>query len=171
MRWCQCERSWLRWAGLAARPEGLTPPRSRGTLHSMRRNRLFVPQQLLDVWLSEERVEVQGEVMITRPEAQRFQLLTAVLFKAEVTGTPDAHDLVGKVKDVEQLAVMGAEHYAESVILGDNAYECVEGFTGTPAEAESVPTGSSLADATMAALGEPASTGEMDLLARFLQSS
>lgn len=97
----------------------------------MRDNRLFVPQGVLDRWLSEGRVEVQGDVMVTRPEGHRFALSSGVLFKAEVTGTPDSQGLLGKVKDVEQLATMGAEHYAESVVLGDHAYEVVEGFTGT----------------------------------------
>lgn len=126
---------------------------------------------MLDVWLSDERVEVEGEVMVTRPEGQRFHLTTAVLFKEEVTGEPDAHGIIGKVKDLEQLAALGAEHYADSVILGDNAYQVVEGFAGAPIEPEvqeSMAVGSSLSAATRAALGERAGSGELDLLARFL---
>lgn len=135
------------------------------------RNRLFVPQAMLDLWLSEERVEVQGEVMVTQPEQQRFRLTTAVLFKEEVTGSPDAHALIGKVKDLEQLVVMGAEHYADSVIMGDNAYQCVEGFAGTPEiEDTTMVTGSSLTSAARAAIGERVGSGELDLLARFLQT-
>lgn len=135
----------------------------------MRENRLFLPQQLLDHWLSEARVEVEGEVMITKPEEQRFSLTTAVLFKAEVTGAPDAHDIVGKVKDLEQIAAIGGEHYADSVILGENAYQVVEGFAGTLIRDEDdMATGSSLAGAARAALGER-SSGEIDLLARFLK--
>lgn len=138
----------------------------------MRENRLFVPQQMLDHWLSEERVEVEGETMVVKPEGQRFTLTTAVLFKAEVTGSPDANALLGKVKDLEQLARIGAEHYADSVIFGDNAYQVVEGFAGTPirVEAEDVATGTSLAGAARAALGERSGSGEIDLLARFLKS-
>lgn len=138
----------------------------------MRENRLFVPQQMLDRWLSEGRVDVEGETMITKPEGQRFLLTTAVLFKAEVTGAPDAHALVGKVKDLEQLARIGAEHYADSVILGDNAYQVVEGFAGTLVrdEEEGIAVGNSLAGAAQAALGERSGSGEIDLLARFLKS-
>jgi hypothetical protein len=137
----------------------------------MRDNRLFVPQHLMDQWLSEERVAVEGEVMVTQPEGQRFTLTTAVLFKDEVTGSPDAHDLLGKVKDLEQLATLGAEHYADSVILGDNAYQVVEGFAGTLIRDpdDDIATGTSLAGAARAALGERGS-GEIDLLARFLKS-
>ena len=136
----------------------------------MRANRLFVPQAMLDLWLSEERVEVEGEVMITRPEGQRLELTTAVLFQEEVTGSPDAHDLLGKVKDLEQLAEIGAEHYADSVLLGDNAYQVVEGFAGTPLAADDAVIGDSLSAAARALTGERAGSGEIDLLARFLQS-
>jgi hypothetical protein len=136
----------------------------------MRENRLFVPQQMLDLWLSEERVDVEGEVMITKPEGQRFTLTTAVLFKAEVTGAEDEHELVGRVKDLGQLTELGAEHYADSVILKDNAYQVVEGFAGSPIIEDQVATGHSLATAARAALGERAGSGEIDLLARFLKS-
>lgn len=139
----------------------------------MPRNRLFVPQVMLDVWLTEERIEVEGDVMVTQPEGHRFVLTTAVLFKTEVTGTPDPHGLIGKVKDVEQLVAIGAEHYADSVILGESAYQVVEGFAGKPIDpviGEPMVTGSSLNSAARAALGERAGSGELDLLARFLQN-
>ena len=137
-------------------------------------NRLFVPQLQLDVWLSEERVEVEGETMITRPEGQRFALTTAVLFKEEVTGEPDAFGLLGRVKDLEQLAEIGAEHYADSVIVGDNAYQVLEGFAGAPLSraepADDMTTGHSLSSAAARATGEQGGSGEIDLLARFLQN-
>jgi hypothetical protein len=137
----------------------------------MGKNRLFVPQALLDTWLSEDRVAVDGEEMVTRPEGQRFRLATAVLFKEEVSGTPDAHELLGKVKDVEQLGALGAEHYADSVVFGDNAYQVVEGFAGTPLEdASDMTTGDSLSSAARALTGERLGSGEIDLLARFLKS-
>lgn len=124
---------------------------------------------MLDAWMSDDRVDVEGEEMITRPEGQRFALTTAVYVKEEVSGAPDAHALVGKVKDLEQLIELGAEHYADSILLDDNAYMCTEGFAGTPIE-EEVLTGSSLGAAAAAAVGERSSSGELDLLARFLQS-
>src|SRR5690606_24917241 len=107
-------------------------------------------------------------------EGHRFSLTTAVLFRSEVTGEADPHDLVGKVKDLEQLAAIGAEHYADSVIMGDNAYQVVEGFAGTPLEAgdvgDAMTTGHSLSAAAAAATGERTGSGEIDLLARFLKS-
>ncbi|CAG0976079.1 hypothetical protein ARNL5_02078 [Anaerolineae bacterium] len=137
----------------------------------MGKNRLFVPQALMDQWLGEGRVEVEGETLITRPEGQRFQLTTAVLFKSEVAGGGDPAQLLGRVKDLDQLAAIGAEHYADSVILGDSAYQVVEGFAGTPVEEEeSAITGHDLAAATLSAVGESSGSGEIDLLARFLKS-
>lgn len=139
----------------------------------MRQNRLFVPQLMLDQWLSEERVEVEGEILITRPEGQRFVLTTAVLFKEEVSGEADEHALVGKVKDLQQLSELGAEHYADSVIMGENAYQVIEGFAGSPIQdhtEDAQGVGDSMSAAARAALGERAGSGELDLLARFLQS-
>ncbi|MGE0788891.1 MAG: hypothetical protein AB7S26_24670 [Sandaracinaceae bacterium] len=136
-------------------------------------NRLFVPQQILDEWLSEERVEVDGEILVTRPEGQRFKLSTAVLFREEVSGEGDPHALVGRVKDIEQLTALGAEHCADSVIYGENAYQVVEGFVGAPL-AEDVEdahgVGDSMSSAAQAALGERNGSGELDALARFLKS-
>lgn len=134
-------------------------------------NRVFLPQEALDVWLTEERVEVEHETMTLKPEGQRFRLKTALRFMTEVAGGGDALELVGKVKDLGQVEELGGEHYADSVVLDDNAYEVVEGFVGEPLFDEAdMATGSSLASATRAAVGEESNTGEIDLLARFFLS-
>lgn len=136
-------------------------------------NRVFLPQETLDAWLSEDRIEVDGDVMTLRPEGQRFRLKTAVRFLEEVAGGGDEPALVGKVKDLDQLGELGGEHCADSVVLGDNAYQVVEGFVGEPMfQHQPTPTGSSLAAAAQAAVGESdRSSGEIDLLARFFLSS
>ena len=136
-------------------------------------HRVFLPQETLDIWLSEDRVEVEGDVMTLKPERQRFKLKTAVRFLEELAGGGDEADLVGKVKDLDQLTELGGEHQADSVILGDNAYQVVEGFVGEPIyEEEPAGTGMSLEEAAQAALGDSAerSSGEIDLLARFFLS-
>lgn len=136
-------------------------------------NRVFLPQEMLDSWLSEERVDVDGDVMTLRPEGQKFRLKTAVRFLEELADGGDEAALVGKVKDLEQLGELGGEHCADSVILGDNAYQVVEGFVGEPQfDEEPAGTGSSLASAAQAALGEEgAPSGEIDLIARFFLTS
>ncbi len=99
----------------------------------MRPNRLFIPQDALNAWLDEGRANIDGEVM-TVPEQNdaRYQLTTALRFVSEVAGGGDEHGLVGKVKDISQLEELGGEHCADSVVLGDNAYEVIEGFLGEP---------------------------------------
>ena len=138
----------------------------------MAANRVFLPQDALDRWLSEGRVEVEGETMTLRPEGQQFRLKTAVRFMSEVASGGDQQKLVGKVKDLEQLVGIGGEHCADSVILGDNAYQVVEGFVGEPIWDEQRLSGASLAEATRMAAGDdrPPSS-EIDLLARFFLTS
>ena len=140
-------------------------------------NRLFVSQSKLDQWLSEELVDVDGEVMTTKNDGNRFNLKTAVLFVEELTGAGDPSELVGKVKDLEQIAEVGGEYASGSVILGDFAYTVVDGFVGDPildavsADAGVPIAGDSLAAAMRSATGDPMREGELDLLARFFLAS
>jgi hypothetical protein len=135
-------------------------------------NRLFLSQSVLDRWLGDGSVEVDGEVMTTLPDRRGFSLKTAVLFRSELTGAGDAPDLIGRVKDLEQLAALGGDYSAGSVILGDLAYEVAEGFVGEPLpDRPGVPRRSpsgphDLAAAMQRATGERDPTSEVDLLAR-----
>ena len=133
----------------------------------MAANRVFFPQEALDAWLAEERVSLEGDLLTLLERGQRFKLGGAVRFLAEVADGGDAPGLVGKVKTVEQIAELGAEHAAGSVVLGDNAYEIAEGFVGLLLEnADAV--GSDLEGATRAAVGERGRRDSMDALSRFL---
>lgn len=139
----------------------------------MAANRLFVAQSTLDSWLEEGRVEVDGDVMTTRPEEHRFTLKTAIVFREELTGAGDPHSLVGKVKDLDEVVEIGGDYSAGSVILGDFAYDVVEGFVGAPvhegAEVEDAVRGDSLVDAMRSAAGDSGKRegeSEIMLLAR-----
>lgn len=94
--------------------------------------RLFISQQRLDAWISEERAVLKDEELHDRVADQRYRLCEGVRFVAEVSGAPDRHELVGKVKDLDQIAALQGEHMADSVVLGDNAYQVQTGFVGTP---------------------------------------
>lgn len=96
----------------------------------MSRARVFFSQEALEAWMAEGRAHVVGEVLFL--EGQPFQLESAVRFVSEVAGGGDEQDLVGRVKSLAQLGVLGGEHCAASVVLGDNAYEVVEGFLAEP---------------------------------------
>jgi hypothetical protein len=94
--------------------------------------RLFISQEVLDAWIAAGRAVIDGEELTDKSTGQKFRLVTGVRFLTEVAGQPDGPQLVGRVKDVDQLAQLKAEHMHDSVILGDNAYEVQQGFVGTP---------------------------------------
>jgi hypothetical protein len=98
----------------------------------MTANRVFFPQQALDDWLESGRVALVGDELTITPEGRRFLLTSAVRFTAEVAEGRDPNDLVGKVKDLDQVRALSGEHSANSVIIGDNAYDVIEGFLGEP---------------------------------------
>ena len=135
-------------------------------------NRVFFPQEALDAWLAEERVSLEDDLLTLLDRGQRFKIEGAVRIVAEVADGGDTPGLVGKVKTVPQLEALEAEHASGSLVLGDNAYEVVEGFVGLPLEsAEPLPTGSDLASATRAAVGDSNGRDSMEALSRFLLGS
>jgi hypothetical protein len=88
--------------------------------------RVFVPQEALEAWLSAGRVHMVGENLYV--EGHAFSLESAVRFINEVAGGGDETKLLGRVKTLEQITSLGGEHVSASVVLGDNAYEVIEGF-------------------------------------------
>lgn len=97
----------------------------------MKPNRVFFPQNSLDHWVGESRVELVGNELIIKAENRRYRVVEAVRVLSEVTGTPDPHEIVGKVKSVPFLSELGAEILGSSMVVGENAYEIVPGFMGT----------------------------------------
>ena len=96
--------------------------------------RLFVSQEQMAAWTNEGRVQLEDDVMNLPALGRSFRLDPAVYFQSMVDGA-DVRQMLGKVKSLQQLEVLGAEHYDGSVIFGETGYECVEGFLGTPVEA------------------------------------
>lgn len=92
--------------------------------------RMFIAQEALEKWLADGRAEVDAEVLHDKETGRRFQVIEAVRFLEELTGMPDQAKLVGKVKSIADLSVLGGEHMADSVILNDNAYRVQQGFVG-----------------------------------------
>src|SRR5881227_3479750 len=88
---------------------------------------LFVPQNVLDKWSDKGRVELKGHVLTLLREKKSFQLTSAVRFVKMEAGE-DVKGLLQKVKTLDALKQMGAEHYRESVILGESAYQVQQGF-------------------------------------------
>lgn len=96
------------------------------------KNRVFFPQVALDAWIAEDRVDLRNDELTIKSENRKYRIIEAVRIMAEVTGTPDENELVGKVKSHAFLSELGAEIVEGSVILGDNAYDAVPGFVGAP---------------------------------------
>jgi hypothetical protein len=92
--------------------------------------RLFISQERLDAWNEDNRIHVSGDTMTLVEDGRSFTISPAVRFLRVAGGDPDPHDLVGKVRGEEELAAVGAEHYMESVLLGDVAYDVQCGFLG-----------------------------------------
>ena len=88
---------------------------------------LFVPQSVLDKWSEQGRIAVEGNVLTILGENKDFSLTSAVRFMKMEAGDDNAR-LLQKVKTTDALKQMGAEHYMESVILGEVAYQVQQGF-------------------------------------------
>ena len=124
----------------------------------MGKNRVFFPQQVLDRWLAKGDAELAANELTLRAERKKYRLVEGVRVIAEVSGTPDPHDITGKVKTVAFLTELGAELLGESMLIGDNAYEIVPGWLGQPHSR----------DASMAEAKRPGSSSDEELLAKFL---
>jgi hypothetical protein len=96
------------------------------------KNRVFFPQAALDEWIAEDRIDLRNDELTIKSENRKYRIAEAVRIMAEVTGQPDANELVGKVKSHAFLSELGAEILEGSVIIGDNAYDAVPGFVGAP---------------------------------------
>jgi hypothetical protein len=95
-------------------------------------NLFFFPQAALDQWIVDERVDFKdGELTVLGP-GRRYRLSEAVHVLREVTGTPDGHDLIGRVKARGALDKLGAEIVETSMLLGDAAYDVEPGWVGAP---------------------------------------
>jgi len=95
-------------------------------------NRVFFPQLLVDQWGIEGKIDLSASELILLAEGRRYTIEETVRIVAEVTGANDEHQLVGKVKPRRALDEIGAEILENSMILGDNAYDIVPGWTATP---------------------------------------
>jgi hypothetical protein len=129
------------------------------------KNRVFFPQAALDDWIADDRVDLQHDELTMRSEGRKYRIIEAIRVLREVTGGPDANELLGKVKSRAFLNELGAEILEGSMILGDNAYDVVPGFVGAPIGSfadhrKSIPESSTV---------QGLSTDE-DLLATFLTS-
>lgn len=103
--------------------------------------KLFLPQKTLEEWSMSEKADLQdGKLVVKEGGASTHPATPAVHFVKLVSGD-DTNSLVGRVKTQAQIQALGAEHFADSVLLGETAYEVAEGYltevqSATPAKAD-----------------------------------
>ena len=95
-------------------------------------NRIFFPQAALDECIIDGHIELSGGELMIVSEKRTYRVAEAVRVVTEVTGAEDVNELIGKVKSVAFLQELGAELLETSMLIGDNAYDVVPGFTGFP---------------------------------------
>ena len=120
--------------------------------------KLFLPQTTLEDWATNDKADLQDGKLVVRESKTAHPVAPAVHFNKLVSGE-DREGLVGRVKTNEQLEALGAEHLADSCIVGETAYEVVEGYV-TEVQA-----------AAVQAKADPkkkSSSPEADLLAAFI---
>ena len=135
-------------------------------------NRFFWPQELLDQWMLDEKIVIDGERLSITEENRNYQVKQAVYFAADVGDGSDGHGLIGRVKEISVLEEeMGAEYYMDSVLIEDSAYQVVPGFIGEPMVEIDQEKGNGASDISGAIATQVENKDEEDdreLLARFL---
>ena len=94
--------------------------------------KLFISQAAIDSWVSTDKVDLQGELLKLRGGAGALRLRAASLFRRVAGDGDDRRRLIGKVKDEDALAALGAEAYMTSVLFDDTAYDVEAGFLAIP---------------------------------------
>ncbi|RKH19978.1 hypothetical protein D7Y13_13000 [Corallococcus praedator] len=90
--------------------------------------KLFLSQAQLEEWALADKADLrEGRLVVAAEGGTDWPLAPAVHVVQLVSGE-DTHQLVSKVKTEEQLGRLGAEQMADSILVGDSAYEVVPGY-------------------------------------------
>jgi|GEM_PF-954778 hypothetical protein len=94
--------------------------------------KIFIPQDLVDRWVTADKVELSGEIMTFGGSGLAVRMIPGYYFDHVAGGSDEGHKLLGRAKMKAVIAAMGAEVYMNSVILGETAYEVEAGFLAKP---------------------------------------
>lgn len=108
---------------------GFSPP-SGAAMNAPSARPLFIAQDKLMQWESEGKVRLDASVLTLVAEQRSYRLTEAVRFLRALGPEPVGQSLVGRVRTKDQLKALGAEHYMDSVLMGELAYEVQQGFVG-----------------------------------------
>ena len=90
---------------------------------------LFIAQAKLEEWVGAGKVTFEDNLLTVLDREVSYRLTPALEILSVLDGA-DSVGLVGQRRTLAELEAMGAEPYADSVILGETAYQCREGFVG-----------------------------------------
>ena len=90
--------------------------------------KVFIPQDIVDSWVTADKVELSGEAMTFRDSRLALRMVPGYYFDHVAGGSDEGHNLLGRAKAKAAINAMGAEAYMNSVILGETAYEVEAGF-------------------------------------------
>ena len=89
--------------------------------------KLFLSQTTLEEWISSDKADLHEHALVVTGETVRYPVEPAVHVTSLVSGA-DEHHLLKKVKTDVQLASLGAERLADSVVAGESAYDVESGY-------------------------------------------
>jgi hypothetical protein len=92
---------------------------------------LFVSQALLDIWAGQGRVDLDARsitLLSGEGQGRRYALEPAARFLRVADGGDDPNQLLARVKTLAQIRELGGDFLADSVVLGETAYEVEPGF-------------------------------------------
>lgn len=89
--------------------------------------KLFLPHKTLEEWSLSEKADLADGKLVVKEGKSTHPVSPAVHFQKIVSGE-DTAGLLGRVKTTAQLGALKAEHFADSCIIGEAAYEVVEGY-------------------------------------------
>ena len=98
--------------------------------------KVFFPQDVVDAWISADKVEVSGEFMSFRGRGLSLRMVPGFYFDHVAGGSDEGNQLLGRAKSKAALSALGAEVYMNSMILGETAYEVVAGFIAKPVDSK-----------------------------------
>lgn len=97
--------------------------------------KFFLPQEVVDSWITADKVELSGEIMTFRGLGVTLRMVPGYFFDHVSGGSDEEHLLLGKAKTKAAIAALGAEVYMNSIILGETSYEVEVGFVAKPVDA------------------------------------
>lgn len=105
----------------------------------------FVSTRDLEALIEQGKAVLQDGVLTYVADGKKFKAEAAVSVQQVLDGR-DVQGLINKVVTQTELQKMNAEHYGDSLVVGETAYNCLEGFATTPVIVPSVarPSGAPL---------------------------